>query len=182
MLEPSGDPREALRAGTLAAGMLAVLGGLTWTTGASALFPSLGPTAYVLALRPDAAESRPDRVVGGHAIGVVAGLVAYRLFADGLVVVEGHTPLSGAALHLAAAGVVSLALTAVLMVWTDLRHAPACATTLIVSLGLLSTVRAGAVVVGAVVVLLATQRALDLVERRWLSPAVGRLVGETKRA
>nr|WP_305794487.1 HPP family protein [Halomarina rubra] len=148
---------------------------MTWVSGESALFPSLGPSAYVLALRPDAPESRADRLVGGHAIGVAAGLVAYRTLAAGHAVVGTHAPLSASALALAAAGVCSLALTVVLMVWTDLRHAPACATTLIVSLGLLSTVRAGVVIVVAVVVLLVAQRALAVVERRWLAPVVARL-------
>jgi len=175
MYERVGDTRAAFRAGTIAAGLLTVLGALTWTTGTSALFPSLGPSAYVLALRPDAVECRPDRFVGGHVIGVGAGLIAYHGLAAGHVVTRSHPPLSGAALALAAAGVASLALTVAGMVATDLRHAPACATTLIVSLGLLSTLRAGFVIVAAVVVLLAAQRTLAVVERNWLFPGVERL-------
>jgi hypothetical protein len=47
------------------------------------------------------------------------------------------------------------------MLATDLRHAPACATTLIVSLGLLSELVQGGVIVAAVALLLATQAVLD---------------------
>ena len=52
------------RIGTsLHAGLLiAVVGTLAWATGLPALFPSLGPSAFVLATRPDAAASRPQRV------------------------------------------------------------------------------------------------------------------------
>ncbi|MWG34407.1 HPP family protein [Halomarina oriensis] len=179
MYQRTGDHREAFRTSVLAAGLLAVLGVLTWVSGASALFPSLGPSAYVLALRPDAEECRPDRLVGGHAIGVGAGLFSYHALAAGHVVVTDQPPLSGAALALAGAGVVSLALTVALMVWTDLRHAPACATTLIVSLGLLSTLADGLVIVAAVVVLLGTQRTLALAEHRWLYPTFRRLRNRT---
>lgn len=52
---------------------------LAWLTGLPMLFPSLGPSAFVLALfqRGDAAS--PRRVIGGHVVGVVAGLLPYAL-------------------------------------------------------------------------------------------------------
>ncbi|MFC7082138.1 hypothetical protein [Halorussus caseinilyticus] len=46
------------------------------------------------------------------------------------------------------------------MVAADLRHAPACATTLIVSLGLLSSVADALLVGTSIALLLATHRAL----------------------
>ena len=52
------------------------------------------------------------------------------------------------------------------MVATDYRHAPACATTLIVALGLLTTPREAAVVVLAVAALLATDTGLRRIARR----------------
>ncbi|MFB6205513.1 MAG: HPP family protein [Haloglomus sp.] len=143
--------RSALRAGFAAGALSFVSGGAAWLTGLPALFPSLGPTAYVLAERPDAPESQPRRVFGGHAIGVVVGIACYALVA-GSGTVAAPPPDSFAGLRLALAGVLSVGLTTAATLATDLRHAPACATTLIVSLGLLSTPREGLLVVAAVAV------------------------------
>ncbi|MDZ7745290.1 MAG: hypothetical protein U5K28_01710 [Halobacteriales archaeon] len=62
------------------------LGLLAWLSGLPFVFPSLGPSAYVLAvlallaversvqrLVADADTSRPSQVVGGHLIGIAAG-------------------------------------------------------------------------------------------------------------
>jgi hypothetical protein len=97
-------------------------------------------------------------VVGGHAIGVVAGLACYALVAGGGSVATVPPPGSLAGLRLAAAGVCSVGATTAAMLATDLRHAPACATTLIVSLGLLSTPAEGLLVVGAVTALVGVHR------------------------
>ncbi|ELY64831.1 hypothetical protein C492_04845 [Natronococcus jeotgali DSM 18795] len=51
------------------------------------------------------------------------------------------------------------------MLATDTRHPPACATTLIVSLGLLSTFREGVLMIVAVVLLVAAHRLLLATER-----------------
>jgi hypothetical protein len=148
-----------LRTGLAAGALLLVSGGAAWLTGLPALFPSLGPTAYVLADRPTASESQPRRVLGGHAIGVVAGLACFVLLVGSGSVAAPPAAGSLAGLRLAAAGVFSVGLTTGAMLATDLRHAPACATTLIVSLGLLSTPRAGLLVVAAVAALVAVHRA-----------------------
>jgi hypothetical protein len=129
--------RLALRDGALAAGLLAVTAVLAVVTGQPLVFPSLGPTAYVLARTPRMGTSR--RVVGGHAIGVVAGVLAYRLLASGLVVTMAFPALSDAGVRLGVAAVVSVGLTTAGMVALDAEHAPACATTLICALGLLRT-------------------------------------------
>ena len=139
-----------LRAGTLlaATGVAAVL------TGSPFLFPSLGPSAYLLATAPDAPASQPRTVLGGHAVGVVAGLLASHLIAPGLVVIEPTPAFSPEMLRLGASAVVSVVLTTAGMLATGYEHAPACATTLIVALGLLSTPTEGAIVLAAVVLLL----------------------------
>jgi len=140
-----------------------VLGALAWVSGRPFLFPSLGPTAYAVATVPDAETSRPDRVLGGHVIGVVAGFGAYHLLAAGLVATTPPPPLSVAGAWLAASAVVAVAATTTGMLATDLRHPPACATTLIVALGLLSGVTDAVVIVVAVAVLVAVHAG-----RRWL--------------
>jgi len=56
-------------------------------------------------------------------------------------------------LSLTASGTLATALTSALMIGTRSVHPPACATTLIVSLGLLSTPMEGGIIVGAVTML-----------------------------
>lgn len=143
MLRPVGA---SLRAGLL----MGVTGSMAWLTGEPFLFPSLGPSAYVLATAPTAETSAPRRVVGGHLVGIVAGLLAYWTIAPGLVATTPPPPVSTAGVRLAASAIVAVGLTTGGMLVTDLRHAPACATTLIVSLGLLATPRAGGIMLGAI--------------------------------
>jgi uncharacterized membrane protein YedE/YeeE len=147
------------RIGTsLHAGLLiAVVGTLAWA-GLPALFPSLGPSAFVLATRPDAAASRPQRVIGGHVVGVLTGLAAYHALAAPIAVTDSLSPFSIAWLRLAASATVATALTAGGMLVTDLHHAPACATTLIVALGIQSTPVGGGVIVVAVALLVGVNR------------------------
>ena len=133
---------------------------LAWLSGLPMLFPSLGPSAFVLALFQESEATAPRRVIGGHAIGVVAGLVAYHLLASGVSMTAAADPASLEGLRLAASGVLATTLTAGGMLATETRHPPACATTLIVALGLLSTALEGALIVLAVVVLVGTHRLL----------------------
>ncbi|MXV61497.1 HPP family protein [Natronorubrum sp. JWXQ-INN-674] len=133
---------------------------LAWLSGLPMLFPSLGPSAFVLALFQNSDATAPRRVIGGHAIGVVAGLLAYHLLASGVSMTAATDPGSLEGFRLAASGVLATTLTAGGMLATETRHPPACATTLIVSLGLLSTVLEGALIVLAVVVLVVAHRLL----------------------
>ncbi|QHS17498.1 HPP family protein [Halopenitus persicus] len=135
--------------------LFTVLGSVAWVTGQPFIFPSLGPSAFVLAFDRHGGRDRARRVVGSHLIGAVAGLAAYLLLAAGVTLVESPDPASLDGLRLAASGTVSIAVTSWAMIATDTNHAPACATTLIVSLGLLSTPRAAATIVVAVAVLVA---------------------------
>jgi hypothetical protein len=74
--------------------LVAVVSVLSWVTGLPALFPSLGPSAFVLAMFPDGEASDPQRVVGSHVLGVAAGLLTYHLLASGIVVTNQIAPLS----------------------------------------------------------------------------------------
>ncbi len=121
-----------------AGALLAALGVVAWLTGEPFLFPSLGPTAFVLSVHPDGQSGTAWTVLGGHFWGTAAGLLSYHLLA------------SSAAL--------STALTSALMLYTRTVHPPACATTLIVSLGLLSTLRDGGLILLAVTLLYALSR------------------------
>jgi CBS-domain-containing membrane protein len=146
--------QDALRTGARTGALLLLTSLVTILTGRPFLFPSLGPSAYLLATAPEAATSQPDRLLGGHAIGVVAGLLAYHLLASGLVVTDPVAPLATEQVRLGASAVVSLSLTTAGMEATGYRHAPACATTLIVALGLLPNPVDGLIIMAAVGLLL----------------------------
>lgn len=136
--------------------LLAIPGALAWLTGQALLFPSLGPSAYLLATVRDGPATAPRRVIGGHLIGVVAGLLAYHTIAPGLSVTVGAPMLAAAQFRLVASGVIAVALTAGGMLATETDHPPACATTLIVSLGLLPSIVDATLIVVAVVALVGT--------------------------
>lgn len=144
--------------------LIFVCGAVAWLSGHPFLFPSLGPSAYLLATRPTAPESTPRRVIGGHAIGLVAGLCSYSLVAPELTLSALSTSLSVPGLRLGAAAVLAMVLTTAVMIATGLRHAPACATTLLVALGLLSTLADGVIIMLAVCLLVCVQRLLVMVE------------------
>jgi CBS-domain-containing membrane protein len=134
--------------------LLTVVGLLAWATGRAFVFPSLGPSGYVLATSSSGrAGVTPRRVVGGHLLGLVAGYVAYHALAPGLLITTTVPAFAPSQLRLAASGVAAVALTTAAMLKTDLVHPPACATTLIVALGLLSSTAEAAVVLVSVFVL-----------------------------
>ena len=141
------------------------MGVFAWATGLPALFPSLGPSAFVLAMFPDNDASNARWVVGSHALGVVAGFLTYHLFASGIVVTNQIAPLSLVGLRLAVSSVGAIVLTVVGMLYLGVRHPPACATTLIVALGLLPSFFEGVLIIAAVMVLVAVQEAILLNDR-----------------
>lgn len=143
--------RNAVRVSVDASLLIGALGVILWATGRAFVFPSLGPTAFVLALRPGRYCAR--EVIGGHLCGVLGGLLAYFLVANGLVLTDMPPARSWAAVRLAGSGALSVALTAVGMIGTRTVHAPACATTLIVSLGVLTTLLDAAIIMVSVGIL-----------------------------
>ncbi|WP_254536637.1 HPP family protein [Halomarina litorea] len=158
LLEPVEErptTADALRTTARVCALLSSLAVVALVTGQPYLFPSLGPSAYAMAVSPSAATSQSQRVFGGHLFGVLGGLVAYHLLAPGLSVTQLPPAMSIDSLRLAASALVALGLTSVSMLTTDLRHAPACATTLIVSLGLLTTLVEAGIILSAILVLAA---------------------------
>lgn len=134
-----------------------------WVLGRPLIFPSLGPSAFALVL--DENENRVRRVVGGHLIGVLSGLFAYHVLAHGLSLAALWPALSADGLRIAASGVVSIAVTVALMSVARANHAAACATTLIVSLGVLPGFLDGALIMAAVAGMFLTHRLVMLVRK-----------------
>lgn len=112
---------------------MAVLAVLAVATGRPFLFPSLGPTAFLLFFAPMAANSSPKHVMAGHTIGVAAGVIA--IVACGLWGIDGG--LYEISWQRGAAAVLCVMLTVAGKLILKVPHAPALATTLIVGLGLM---------------------------------------------
>ncbi|HEU0196419.1 MAG TPA: HPP family protein [Nevskiaceae bacterium] len=142
----------ALRTGTIVGLVLLVPAATAWLTGNPFIFPSLGPSAYFLVATRERAH-RLHHVIVAHLIGVIAGLASYWGLAAGVTVAAARAPVSLAALQLIASGVVSVVLTSAAMKLLHVEHPPACATTLIVSLGLLPSVSDGGFIMLAVVIM-----------------------------
>ena len=145
--------------------LITVTAAVAWLSGLPMLFPSLGPSAFVLAMFPKSDAANPRRVIGGHAIGVAAGLFAYHLLAGDASMTAAADPGTTVGLHLAVSGVVAMVLTVGGMLVARMRHPPACATTLIVSLGLLSTFVEGVVILLTVVFMVIAHQVLLTTER-----------------
>ena len=128
---------------------IALLALLAVATGVPFVFPSLGPTAYQLFFLPRAASSTPRNTLIGHFIGLVCGYAAFRLAAIPFSQALG----SGFDLRPVLASALSLSATAALMILLDASHPPAGATTLIVSLGIITRPQYLAVIEIAVFVL-----------------------------
>jgi hypothetical protein len=161
------------RIGTsLYAGFLfTVLGFVAWVSGQPFIFPSLGPSAFLLAFERHSDWQRTYGIVGSHLIGGIAGLLAFTILGNSAVVVGSPPALSADGLRLVASASLSLILTSWGMIATDTIHAPACATTLIVSLGVLSTPTQVAIIIVSVVLLVGSHTAVLVVFKR--------LVGQT---
>ncbi|ELZ06742.1 HPP family protein [Natrialba aegyptia] len=148
--------RDDLSAGTNVTLHFLFLGAIAWVSGQPFLFPSLGPSAYLLATGEKDRAEGAYHVIGGHAVAAVCGLIAYVLFANGVVVVDAFQqarPFSPEVGRLVISGIVSMALTTVGMLWSNTNHPAACATALIVALGLMSTVLEVVIIVLAVALL-----------------------------
>jgi CBS-domain-containing membrane protein len=135
-------PRSA-RGARLLAGVSAFVAGSTsigvmalaaWVTRQPLIFPSLGPTAFLMFYAPRSPAASPRNAIIGHAIGVVSGYIALVVFG-----VRNAEPAlaGGVTLPWVGAAALSLGLTAGLMTAFRVPHPPAGATTLIVSLGIM---------------------------------------------
>ncbi|HSV16671.1 MAG TPA: HPP family protein [Tepidisphaeraceae bacterium] len=114
------------------------------------VFPSLGPTAYLLFFTPRAAAASPKHAICGHAIGLACGWAA--LWFSGLY----HAPAvtaEGVNLTRVFAAAGSLGATGALMVLCNVGHPPAGATTLIVSLGFITRIEYLLIIEAAVLAL-----------------------------
>jgi CBS-domain-containing membrane protein len=121
--------------GALCAGFTCIfaLASLAMLTHAPLIFPSLGATVFLLLSAWKTEAASPRNVLCGHAIAIVCGYLA--LLATGLTDAP-PTVVQGVSGERVVAAALSLGFTGALMLLLHVPHAPAGATTLIVSLGL----------------------------------------------
>lgn len=113
---------------------IAAMAFIAFITGEPFIFPSLGPTAFLLFYTPLLPAASPRNTLGGHLIGAAAGYLSLVLFGLTDAAPALATEVTGARVGAAA---LSLGLTSGAMVWARVPHPPAGATTLIISLGIL---------------------------------------------
>lgn len=135
--------------GFITIGILALL---AFVTGNPFVFPSLGPTAYLLFFSPLTKASSPRNTILGHAIGLICGYGAFVLTGAGSMPFGVHPGIFWPRILAAA---LSLSATGAFMALLDVSHPPAGATTLIVSLGIISKPRELVVIEVAVFLLVA---------------------------
>jgi CBS-domain-containing membrane protein len=132
--------RKAVGPGIYAAVLSLVILAISGTVGLIVhlpwLFPSLGPTVMLFFESPEQPASRPKNTLVGHGVGLVAGALC--LYAFGLQD-RPAAPVGGLTPAHVLAGALSVALTTLVLTCLRTPHPPAGATTLIVSLGILST-------------------------------------------
>src|SRR6516225_9994570 len=131
-------PRLVRAAFVFANGFLAVaiLAGLAVVFHTPFVFPSVGPTAFLLYFMPTAPTASPRNTLCGHALGIGCGYASLCLL--GL----GHAPpavLEEIHWRRVVAAALSLSATGALMILFGVVHPPAGATTLIISLGFITT-------------------------------------------
>jgi CBS-domain-containing membrane protein len=114
---------------------IALLAGVAMLSRTPFVFPSLGPTAFLFFFTPRTPAASPRHTIYGHAIGIICGYAALRLFGLETAPAAMITGVSAARVGAAA---FSLAATGALMILLKAAHPPAGATTLIISLGIVT--------------------------------------------
>jgi len=136
------------------------------------IFPSLGPTAFHYFSRQTAPTASPRNAIIGHFIGTVAGY--FSLVVTGLTA-AGPAIANGVTWPRVIAAALSLGLTAGLMILFRVSHAPAGATTLIISLGILTQPWQLVVLMVAIILLtlqaIAINRLFGMPLPLWSAPA-----------
>lgn len=139
------------------------------------LFPSLGPTAILFFETPMAANASPRNTLVGHAVGIAAGLLSLILLG---IRNQPSVLQQGVTNDRIVAAALSLGLTGAVLVLLSSPHPPAGATTMIVSLGLLTSrsewlsIAAGVVILTAVAWLV--NRLVAVPVPLWPEPSIPR--------
>jgi CBS-domain-containing membrane protein len=130
-----GRPGSAAYAAVLSLVVLAAAGAVGLALSSPWLFPSLGPTVMLFFESPEQPASRPQNALVGHLVAIAVGWVCLTAFG---LTGQPPAPVGGLTLQYVAAGALSVALTTAILSLLKMPHPPAGASTLIVSLGILT--------------------------------------------
>jgi len=123
----------ALYAGWVALVITGIVGGLGLAFQQPWLFPSLGPTIFVHTVTPQQEAARPWNTFVGHAIGAAAAFLSLTLF--GALHAPSAMTSGQVTFSRIAASAFAVALTIGGQIPARAGHAPAAATTLLITLG-----------------------------------------------
>ena len=151
-------PRDAVVVGLAAGASVALVGLVAAVSKLPWVFPSLGPTAFILFASPRSAAASTRNTFCGHVVGLLSGALALAMF--GLLFQP--VDLEDVTLPRVGAVGVALGLTTTLVLLLGVPHPPAAATTLIVALGVLRSPRDFMVMTLAVVALIVLARIVNL--------------------
>jgi CBS-domain-containing membrane protein len=148
----------------MAAGLILFVGLTAYVASEPWLFPSLGPTAYLLASYPDLPASRPYNCLVGHFVGIASGFAALAVFNawDSPIV-----PLNDVSLPRLGAATLAIGLTVLVNHLLRSGHPPAAATTLLVALGTLQKAWSPGMIAVGVILLVVAGELLKRLRRRW---------------
>jgi len=123
----------ALYAGWVALVITGIVGGLGLVFQQPWLFPSLGPTIFIHTVTPHQEAARPWNTFVGHAIGAAAAFLALGLFGA----LHGPPAMASGQVTFSriAASALAVGLTIGGQIPVRASHAPAAATTLLITLG-----------------------------------------------
>jgi CBS-domain-containing membrane protein len=156
VLERAKERAGGLGTGTYGAVLTFVVLALAGAVGLASkqpwLFPSLGPTVMLACQAPDHPSSQPRTAAVGHIVGIAVGAGFLALFR---LTDLPPAPVGGLTTGYVLAGALSVAVTTLILALLHCEHPPAGASTLIVSLGILTSARDLAVMVGAVLLVVA---------------------------
>jgi hypothetical protein len=122
-----------LHAAFVALVITAIIGGLGLALEQPLLFPSLGPTIFIHTVAADQSAARPWNTFAGHTIGAAVAFAALAIF--GGLHAPAATVSGGIHWPRIAASALAVAFTILLQIPLRAGHAPAAATTLLITLG-----------------------------------------------
>jgi HPP family len=132
----AGSRGAGLYAGVLGLVVLAGCGAIGLATRQPWLFPSFGPTVMLAFESGRQPTARPQNALVGHLVGIAVGAMLLRAFDLARLP---PAPVGGLSTGYVAAGALSVALTSLVLLLARHPHPPLERSTLIVSLGILST-------------------------------------------
>jgi len=131
------DETKAISLVTAINGGLAIftVGVLAWLTNLPLVFPALGPSTFILFSAPLSKAGAPRSVVLGHIICLLCGYVTWYIMG---FISGGQVTLERAGWPLFASATVALAASCFLLLLFNCPHPPACASSLVVALGMIT--------------------------------------------